>query len=66
MAIHKWAVKPNSPRLACRDAAVKVYTADCISPTINTQPEPSGFKKRRPISNVLIISISSRASKRRN
>lgn len=39
MAIYKWAVKLNSPRLA-----VKVYTADCISPTINTQPVPSGLK----------------------
>lgn len=45
MAIYKWAVKLNSPRLACRVAAVKVYITDSISPTINTQPEPSGLKK---------------------
>lgn len=45
MAIYKWAVKLNSPRLACRDTAVKVYIDDCISsPTINTQPAPSGLK----------------------
>lgn len=45
MAIYKWAVKLNSPRLARRDAAVKVYIDDCISsPTINTQPAPSGLK----------------------
>lgn len=45
MAIYKWAVKLNSPRLACHDVAVKVYIADCISPTMNTQPLPSGLKK---------------------
>ncbi len=44
MAIYKWAVKLNSPRLACRDAAVKLYTADCISLTINTQTAASGLK----------------------
>lgn len=44
MAIYKWAVKLNSPRLACHDAAVKVYITECISPTINTQSVPSGFK----------------------
>lgn len=44
MAIYKWAVKLNSPRLACHDAAVKVYIAECVSPTINTQP--SGLKKK--------------------
>lgn len=41
MAIYKWAVKLNSPRLACHDAAVKIYRADCFSPTINTQTVPS-------------------------
>lgn len=46
MAIYKWAVKLNSPRLACRAAAVKVHAADVVSPTINTQPEPSGSIKK--------------------
>lgn len=49
MVIYKWAVKLNSPRLACHDIAVKVYRSDCISPTINTQPISSGLKKNKKL-----------------